>query len=117
LVGLVVGLVLVAVLIWIPGSRQGDVEWITDQFVYMGMPLIIICSAVGALVGAFWSTSDPSPDAVGPAVAAASPQPSSRRRVLVTLTSVAAIVLAIWVFLGATGMVPVSPLDLPWPVS
>ncbi len=115
LVGFVVGLVLVALLIWIPQSRQIDFRWITDAFVFMGVPIIIICSAVGALVGALSSTADVSPDAVGPAVAAGSPQPSSRLRALVTLGAVAAIVLAIWVFLGATGMVSVSPLDLPWP--
>jgi len=115
LVGFVVGLVLVALLIWIPQSRQIDFRWITDAFVFMGVPIVIICSAVGALVGALSSTADVSPDAVGPAVSAESPQPSSRLRALVTLGAVAAIVLAIWVFLGATGMVSVSPLDLPWP--
>ena len=115
MVGFVVGLVLVAVLIWIPQARQIDFRWITDTFVFMGVPIIIICSAVGGLVGALSSRPDVSPDAVGPGVAVGSPRASVRVRALVTLGAVVAIVLAIWVFLGATGMVSVSPLDLPWP--
>ena len=117
LVGSVVGVFLVAVLIWIPQSRQIDFQWITDTFVYMGVPIIVICSAVGALVGAVWTTNATSPDAVGPAVAVGAPQPSPGIRALVALGAVAAIVLAVWVFLGATGMASVSPLDLRWPLS
>lgn len=115
LVGAAVGLLVVTLLIWLPQSRQIDFQWITDAFVFMGVPIIVICSAVGAVVGALSSKAAATPDAVGPGAALGPPRQSARARALVVLGAVAAIVLAIWVFLGATGMVSVSPLDLSWP--
>ena len=59
LIGLAVGVVLVVMVIWVPAALAGDFYEITDPLVYMGLPMIVISVAVGALIGV------PAPPAVG----------------------------------------------------
>jgi hypothetical protein len=49
--GLVVGAVLVAAVIWLPAALAGDFYEFTDPLVYMGLPMLTVCVAVGALIG------------------------------------------------------------------
>ncbi|NNM46097.1 hypothetical protein [Knoellia koreensis] len=51
LIGLAVGAVLVVLLILLPAALQGDFYEITDPLVVMGIPLLVLGAAVGALVG------------------------------------------------------------------
>ena len=42
---------LVAVLIWLPAAQSGDFYEFTDPLIFMGLPIVTICVAAGALVG------------------------------------------------------------------
>jgi len=50
-IGLVVGAVLVAVVIWLPAALTGDFYEVTDLLIFAGLPMITIRVAVGALIG------------------------------------------------------------------
>lgn len=48
-IGLAVGIALVALVIWLPAAMWGDFYEITDPLVFMGLPMMIVGTAVGAL--------------------------------------------------------------------
>ena len=50
-IGLGGGALLVAVLIWLPAAQSGDFYEFTDPLIFMGLPIVTICVAAGALVG------------------------------------------------------------------
>jgi hypothetical protein len=49
-IGLAVGAALVVVLIWLPAAISGDYYEITDPLVFMGMPIVVVSGAIGALI-------------------------------------------------------------------
>lgn len=51
LIGLVVGVVLVGVVLWLPAALAGDFYEFSDPLIFMGLPIITISAAVGALIG------------------------------------------------------------------
>ena len=97
LIGLVVGVVLVAMVIWLPAALAGDFYEISDPLVYMGLPMIVISAAVGALIGV------PAAPVVASGSTGPTERPSRASRVVVAAVAVTAAVLAGWVFLTATG--------------
>ena len=97
LIGLAVGVVLVVMVIWVPAALAGDFYEITDPLVYMGLPMVVISVAVGALIGV------PAAPAVGNGSTGPSERPSRASRVVVAALALAAAVLAGWFFLTATG--------------
>lgn len=52
LIGLAAGAVLVGLLVLLPAVLQGDFYEITDPLVVMGLPILLVATAVGAVVGA-----------------------------------------------------------------
>ena len=97
LIGLAVGVVLVAVVLWLPAALTGDFYEFTDPLVYMGLPMIVISVAVGALIGV------PAAPVVASGSTGPTERPSRASRVVVAAVAVTAAVLAGWVFLTATG--------------
>ena len=98
LIGVVVGVVLVAVVLWLPRALAGDFYEFSDPLIYMGLPMIVISTSVGALVGV------PAPvSGEGPSDQARSSSWPSRAAVAVV--SVAALLVALWFFLTATGSI------------
>lgn len=51
MIGLAIGAVLVALLIWLPAAVRGDYYEIGDPLVVMGIPIIVVSVAIGALIG------------------------------------------------------------------
>jgi hypothetical protein len=51
LIGLAVGALLVVLIVVLPAALQGDFYEITDPLVVMGIPLLVLGAAVGAVVG------------------------------------------------------------------
>lgn len=99
LVGLVVGVVLVAVVLWLPRALAGDFYEFSDPLIYMGTPMIIISAAVGALIGV--PAAPMSSDGL-----AGEARPHSRmKRAVVPLVAVTALLGALWFFLTATGSI------------
>jgi hypothetical protein len=97
--GLIVGVVLVGVVLWLPAALAGDFYEFSDPLVFMGLPMITISAAVGALIGV----------PVGP-VSGDGPAGQARRaswaeRAVVVVVAVAAVLVALWVFLTATGSI------------
>jgi hypothetical protein len=100
LIGLVVGVALVAMVIWLPAALAGDFYEITDPLVFMGLPMVVVSVAVGALIGV------PAAPVVGngsTGTTGTTERPSRASRVVVAVVAVTAAVLAGWVFLTATG--------------
>lgn len=99
-IGLVVGAVLVAALIWLPAALSGDFYEFTDPLVFMGLPMITICVAAGALIGV--AARRPVPDD-GSSAPARGTSPAGRAAIAVV--AVAAAASAVGFFLIATGLV------------
>lgn len=99
-----VGASLVFLLIWLPAALMGDNSVITDPLVYMGLPIIVISSAMGALIGV--PASPGLRDSHGEPVR----RPSPKSRAVVVIAAGTAVLLATWFFLMATGAVGGSPL-------
>jgi drug/metabolite transporter (DMT)-like permease len=97
------GCALGILLILLPRAMEGDYYEVTDPLVFMGIPLVVIGAAIGALVGA-------SPHVVtdGPTET----RPSTHGRVMVAIVAVGAAVLAGWLLLWAIGAVDPSPLGI-----
>ena len=106
LIGVGIGLGLVLLLIVMPRAIEGDYYEVTDPLVFMGVPLLIVCAALGAVVGA--------PASRAPAVSQQGQVQEPRRAARAVLAVVAgiAISLAGWLFLWATGAVGATPLWL-----
>ena len=98
-IGLAVGIALVALVIWLPAAMRGDFYGITDPLVYMGLPMMIVGTAVGALIGV------PSPPATGPGLSGLPRRSSRTSNAVVAVVAVTAAFLATWFFLMATGTV------------
>ena len=98
-IGLGVGAVIVAAIIWLPAALSGDFYEFTDPLVFMGLPIIIICVAAGALIGVAGS---PVPDNGSSAPARGT---SPAERAAIAVVAVAAVVAALGFFLMAIGAV------------
>ena len=99
LIGLVVGVVLVAVVLWLPAALAGDFYEFSDPLIYMGLPMITISAAVGALVGV------PAAPVSGDGASGQAPRSSWASRAAVAVVAVGAVLLASWFFLTATGSI------------
>ena len=99
LIGLVVGASLVFLLLWLPAALMGDPSTDTGIIVFMGLPLMVISTAVGGLIGV------PSPLAADGHGEAAR-RPPLRSRAVVGMVAGAALIGAEWFFLMAIGAVP-----------
>jgi hypothetical protein len=94
-----VSLVLVAVL-FAPAVLTGDSYELIDSLVFLGAPLVLAGTGVGALVGA-------RPAGPGGMQGGRARQPLG----LVVVAGVA-VILAVWTTAWATGLVDVAPLGL-----
>jgi len=99
LIGLVVGVVLVAVVLWLPRALAGDFYEFSDPLIYMGSPMIIISAAVGALIGV------PVAPMSDDGLAGQAGRSSRAKRVAVAVVAVTAMLVASWFFLTATGSI------------
>ena len=99
LIGLAIGAALVALLIWLPRALSGDYYEIGDPLVVMGIPIIVVSVAIGALIGV------PPSQAVGDGSTTATQRPSRTSRTLVAFGAVTAAALAIMFFLWGIGAV------------
>lgn len=99
MIGLAVGAVLVAGVIWLPAAIRGDYYEITDPLVYMGLPMMVVGVTIGALVGA-----------LAPRVSRDGPPRQAQRffrsgRAVVAMAVLSAVLLAMWFLLEAIGVV------------
>jgi hypothetical protein len=99
LIGLVVGVVLVGVVLWLPAALAGDFYGFSDPLIFMGLPMITISVAVGALIGV------PVEPVSGDGPAGRARPASWAERVVVAVVAVAAVLVALWFFLTATGSI------------
>ena len=99
LIGLVVGVVLVAVVLWLPAALAGDFYEFSDPLIYMGLPMITISTAVGALVGV------PVAPVSGDGPTSVARHSSLAGRAVVAVVAVAAVLASLWFFLTATGSI------------
>ncbi|GAA4398945.1 hypothetical protein GCM10023153_24380 [Ornithinibacter aureus] len=100
LVGLGVGALLVAALLWLPRALEGDFYEFSDPLVYLGLPILIVGVAAGALFGLLTTSAAHAASGsstTGPAVT------SSGRRVA-SIAAGTVIVLAVWFALFAMGL-------------
>lgn len=95
--GLVVGVLLVAALIWLPAALAGDFYEFTDPLIFMGLPIVTICVAAGALVGVWGAPT------LGDGSVVSARGTSRAGRAVVAVVAVAAAALAVGFFLMATG--------------
>lgn len=97
-IGLVVGTLLVAALIWLPAAMAGDFYEFTDPLIFMGLPIVTVCVAAGSLVGV-------SAAAVSGDGSTTPARGTSRAgRVVIDVVAVVAAALAVGFFLTATGL-------------
>ncbi|HEU4566778.1 MAG TPA: hypothetical protein VFR99_02025 [Marmoricola sp.] len=96
-IGAGVGLVLVAVL-FAPAVLAGDSYELIDSLAVMAAPLLLAGAGLGALIGA------------RPAGQPARPAGHGRR--LLAVLAAAAVGLAVWTMVWATGLVDVAPLGV-----
>lgn len=78
-----------AALLWLPAAQAGDFSEFSDPLVYLGLPIVIVCVAAGALFGVL--TTRPAAATAGRRVA--------------SIAAGAVIVLAVWFALFAMGLV------------
>lgn len=97
-IGLIIGAALVAVLIWLPAAMSGDFYEFTDVLLFLGLPIVTICVAAGALVG----VSGAPVTGEGSAVPARGT--SRAGRAVIAVLAVVAAALAVGFFLMATGL-------------
>lgn len=101
-IGLAVGIALVALLICLPAVITSDTYETGDSLVFMGLPIVVVGVALGALIGA------PSARAPDGGSAELAYQPARRGRVLLAIAAVTAVLITIAFFLTATGAVGAS---------
>lgn len=99
MIGLVIGAALVALLIWLPAALSGDYYEIGDPLVVMGIPIVVVSVAIGALIGV------PSSHAAGRGLTTGEQQSSRRSKAIVVFWAVTAAALAIMFFLVGIGAV------------
>lgn len=90
---------LVAVVLWLPRALAGDFYEFSDPLIYMGLPMIIISAAVGALIGV------PVTPVSGDELAGQARPSSWANRAVVAIVAVTAVLVALWFFLTATGSI------------
>ena len=95
MIGLVIGAALVALLIWLPAALSGDYYEIGDPLVVMGIPIVVVSVAIGALIGV------PSSHAAGRGLTTG----ERRSKAIVVFGAVTAAALAIMFFLVGVGAV------------
>jgi hypothetical protein len=105
-IGLAVGVALVGLLILLPGALQGSFYEIADPLAIMGVPLLVVGAAVGALVGA------PGRGAVTEVQAPPAPRPSALAVVVGGTVALLACLLAVWLFLWGVGVLDTPPLGI-----
>jgi hypothetical protein len=101
-----VGLALVCVLIVLPRLVEDDYYEVIDPLVFMGVPLVVVSVAIGALVGTSESLAAPGSEVQG------AQRPSVLRKAVVSTAAVTAAVAATWLFLWAVGAVDAAPLGI-----
>ena len=99
LIGLAIGAAVVALLIWLPRALSGDYYEIGDPLVVMGIPIIVVSVAIGALIGV------PPSHAAGEGSTTEAQRSSRTSRTFVALGAVTAAALAILFFLWGIGAV------------
>ena len=99
MIGLATAAALVALLIWLPRALSGDYYEIGDPLVVMGIPIIVVSVAIGALIGV--RPSQPA----GDGSTTATQRPSRTIRTFVAFGAVTAAALAIMCFLWGIGAV------------
>lgn len=92
-IGLWAGLALIGLLILLPSARQGSFYEVGDSLLVMGVPLMVVSAAVGAMVGAALRERAP-----------AQSGPTRGATVTLVLVGLAACLLATWIFLRGTGL-------------
>ena len=97
---MVVGASLVFLLLWLPAALMGDPSTDTEIIFFMGLPLMVISSAVGGLIGV------PESPLAGDGHGHAARRPTLGSRAVVGIVAGAAVVGAEWSFLMAIGAVP-----------
>jgi hypothetical protein len=96
----------VGLLILLPRALQGSFYEVTDPLVIMGVPLLVIGAAVGAMVGA------PGRRAMTAVQRSPTPRPSARAVVVGGTVPAAACLLAVWLFLWGVGALDTPPLGI-----
>ena len=99
LIGLLVGVVLVGVVLGLPAAFAGDFYEFSDPLIFKGLPMITISAAVGALIGG------PVEPVSGDGPAGQARRSSWAGRAVVAVVAVAAVLVALWFFLTATGSI------------
>ncbi len=94
--GLLIGMALVFLLILLPRIAQQDFYEITDPFLAMGLPMLVVATCVGTLAGVAGSRP------AGPGRDGASAEARSSRMPAIVVVAVAGLVAAGWFFLWAT---------------
>ena len=93
-IGACVGLALIGLLILLPSARQDSFYEVSDALLVMGVPLLVIGTAVGAMVGA----------ALGRGRRSSPPHGTRWSTVVLVVVSVVGCVVAVWLFLWGTGL-------------
>lgn len=84
---------------WLPAALAGDFYEFSDPLIFMGLPMITISTAVGALIGV------PAAPVSGGGPAGQAGRSSWASRGVVAVVSVVAVLVALWFFLSATGSI------------
>ena len=93
-VGAGAGATLAGLLILLPAARDGDYYEITDPLVFLGLPLLVIGAAVGAIAGALIRRSHLD-----------SKRRSGRPRAAVIVGCLMACMIGVWLWLWGNGSV------------
>lgn len=93
-IGSCVGLALIALLILLPRTRQDSFYEVGDALLVMGVPLLLLGTAVGAMVGM----------ALGRSHRGSQSQPTRLSTVTLVVMCLLGCVLAMWLFLSGTGL-------------
>ncbi len=93
------GLGLIGLLILLPSARRDSFYEVSDALLVMGVPLLVIGTAIGAMAGGLMGRSHG--DFASP--------PTRRSTVTLVGVTLVGCVLALWLFLRASGLLNVLP--------
>ena len=108
-VGAAAGLLLAVSLIVLPRMVEGDYYEIADPLVFMGLPLLAVSAAVGALIAVLVPRAAVE-GAVGDDPGA--PRRPSAVGVVILVVTITTAVTGIWLFLWAVGTVDTAPWEI-----